>query len=61
MEYDFENLCCELAQMFVRLGEEYSKNRAFQENKIDRLEKEVHKNNEIKRRILEALREDLDD
>lgn len=60
MEYNFENLCYELSQIFANLGEEYAKDKAFHENKIDMLEREVHRNNETKRKLLEILQEDID-
>ena len=59
MEYSFENLCYELAQMFVHLGEEYAKDKSFHEGKMNMLEREMNKNNETKRKLLQILQEDV--
>lgn len=59
MEYNFEKLCYELSQMFANLGVEYAKDKAFHETKINMLEREVHRNNETKRKLLEILQEDI--
>ena len=59
MEYSFENLCYELSQIFANLGEAYAKDKSFYENKMNMLEREVHRNNETKRKLLEILQEDI--
>ena len=60
MEYSFENLCYELAQMFTSLGAEYAKDKSFYESKMNMLEREVNKNNATKRKLLQVLQEDID-
>ena len=61
MEYNFAITCRQISQYFADLAEEYEKNMDIIKVRLDMHDKEIVKNNETKKRILEALQEDLND
>jgi hypothetical protein len=61
MEYNFANACRLIAQHFANLADAYEKDKRDLTARCDYLTNEVGKNNEVKRKILAVLQEDLDD
>lgn len=59
MEYNFANTCREISQYFADLANAYEKDKQIIEARFDFHENEIRNNNETKRKILAALREDL--
>ena len=61
MKYDFADACRQIATYFVDLADAYEKDKQITKARLDGHDKEIVKNNETKKRILEALQEDLND
>lgn len=61
MEFNFSDICCRIAQHFVDLADAYEKDKQMIKVRLDGHDKEIVKNNETKKRIIEALQEDLND
>ena len=61
MEYNFAMTCRQISQYFADLAEEYEKDMKQIKVRLDLHDREIVKNNETKKRILEALQEDLND
>lgn len=61
MEYNFRNTCKELANLFTQLADAYEEDKQITKARLDLHDKEIVKNNETKKRMLEALQEDLND
>ena len=59
MEYNFRNTCRELANLFTKLADAYEEDKQITKVRLDLHDKEIVKNNETKKRMLEALQEDL--
>jgi hypothetical protein len=61
MEYNFAETCRQISRHFDYLADAYEKDKQITKARLDFHEKEIVKNNETKKRILEALQEDLND
>ena len=61
MESNFANTCRRIAQQFADLANAYEKDKHALMARCDYLTNEVSKNNEVKRKLLAVLQEDLDD
>ena len=59
MEYNFADTCRLISQHFADLAEAYEKDKSITKVRLDLHDKEIVKNNETKKRMLEALQEDL--
>lgn len=61
MEYNFADTCRQLADLFMELAKTYENDKQYIRARCDYLTEEVEKNNVTKRKILAALKEDLND
>ena len=61
MEFNFADACRRIAQHFVDLADAYEKDKQITKVRLDGHDREIVKNNETKKRMLEALQEDLNE
>ena len=59
MEYNFAETCRRISRHFADLADAYEEDKQITKARLDLHERELYKNNETKKRILEALQEDL--
>lgn len=59
MEYNFAITCRQISQYFADLAEEYEKDMDIIKVRLDMHDRELEHNNKTKRKILEALQEDV--
>lgn len=59
MEYNFADTCRQIAALFTELADAYKEDKLSLIARYDHLDNEINKTNEIKRKMLKALQEDL--
>lgn len=59
MEHNFVDTCRQIARYFDNLADAYDEDKQIIKVRLDEHDKEIVKNNETKKRMVEVLREDL--